>query len=284
MACADPPCSAVSALVRGFPALTQALDPDLAYVAPVTRNDALALLARPGARALAGGQSLIAGLRRSPGTVRLLVDLGRVEELQTLAAGPHGALIGAGVTLARLASDPALARWPVLALAIGHVANAVIRRRSTLGGNLSHADPSGELALVLAALGARIRVEGPGGARVLPAEGFVTGPNTTVLGPGDLIVAAELPAPDGDGFGFHELGPRPSGGRAVAAALVRRSGTVARAWLGGLGTPVTAEVAHGDADRADAWAEAIPDHGCADPWRRHVAAVLAARAARDAGA
>jgi 4-hydroxybenzoyl-CoA reductase subunit beta len=104
---------------------------------PATLAEASALLAHEGARALAGGTDLIPNLRHGLGAPSTLVDVARLPELTMLDLGEDALTIGAGVTLARLATDavvqcalPALAEAARLAAAPAH------RNAATLGGNL----------------------------------------------------------------------------------------------------------------------------------------------------
>ena len=113
--------------------------PALSLHRPASIVEAAALLARlPDARLVGGGTDLLPNLRRGLGVPPALVDVSAVAELQHLQATDDGGLvIGAGVTLARLASDAQLAaRWPALAEAARSVAASGHRSAATVGGNL----------------------------------------------------------------------------------------------------------------------------------------------------
>lgn len=104
---------------------------------PATLAEASALLAQSGARALAGGTDLIPNLRHGLGTPSTLVDVARLPELTMLDASDDALIIGAGVTLARLATDALVQRTlPVLADAARLAAAPTHRNVATLGGNL----------------------------------------------------------------------------------------------------------------------------------------------------
>ena len=105
---------------------------------PASAAELVALLAaQPQARLLAGGTDLVPNLRRGIESPALLVDLGRVRGLDAIEAGPQGLVIGAGVTLARLASDARIASsWRAIAEAAHAVAGPGHRSAATLGGNL----------------------------------------------------------------------------------------------------------------------------------------------------
>lgn len=189
------------------------IDP-LVVLQPRTLAEAIACLdATPDAYALAGGTDLVANLRHGLVEPAALVDLSTVGELGTLRVSDGGAVLGAGVTLARLAADSTIARaFPALAEAARAVAAPAHRNAATLGGNLCvdtrcvfynqsawwraandhclkrggticHVAPqgkrcraaySGDLAPVLLVLDATVSIHGAQGVRRLPlAELFV---------------------------------------------------------------------------------------------------------------
>jgi len=93
--------------------------------------------ADPRARLLAGGTDLIPNLRRGIESVSVLVDLGGVRGMSDIVHSNGGTVLGAGVTLARLADDASIARqYPALAEAAHAVAGPGHRSVATLGGNL----------------------------------------------------------------------------------------------------------------------------------------------------
>jgi 4-hydroxybenzoyl-CoA reductase subunit beta len=104
---------------------------------PRTIAEAAALLDRePGARLLAGGTDLVPNLRRGIEQPAMLVHLGAVQDLAAIS-WRDGLGLGAGVTLAHIADDPAIARhYPALAQAAASVAAPGHRASATLGGNL----------------------------------------------------------------------------------------------------------------------------------------------------
>jgi 4-hydroxybenzoyl-CoA reductase subunit beta len=110
--------------------------PEFRLSRPQTLAEAAALLA-DGGRAIAGGTDLLPNLRRGIERPLQLVDLGRVAGLDAIDETDAGLVIGAGVTLARLADDARVARHlPALAEAARSVAGPGHRSAATLGGNL----------------------------------------------------------------------------------------------------------------------------------------------------
>lgn len=108
------------------------------WIQPETVADAVAALGHAGAMPLAGGVDLLDRLKERLERPSRLVSLRKLPGLDQLEVGAGGARIGANVTLARLAADPALRRaHPIIAEAAGHAATPQLRAMATLGGNLA---------------------------------------------------------------------------------------------------------------------------------------------------
>lgn len=191
------------------------------YQAPTAVDEAVALLADFGPRAkpFAGGTDLLVQLRRGLFAPDLLVDVKRIPEMTQLTFDRAGGLtIGAAVTCAMLGDDPAVrAAYPGLIDAASIIGGAAVQGRATLGGNLCNAAPSGDGIAAMIALGATATVAGPSGTRTVPVAHFCTAPGTTVLQPGELLVAIHLPAP-APNTGAHYLRFIPRGEMDIAVA------------------------------------------------------------------
>jgi carbon-monoxide dehydrogenase medium subunit len=170
--------------------------PAFDYAAPGTLAEAVRLLAaHPGAKALAGGQSLIPTLAFRLAAPPLLVDLGRLEELRHISIDAGAVRLGARVRWRDIEDDERLASaHPLLAAAVKHIAHYQIRNRGTVGGSLAHADPAAELPGVAVACDATIAVTGPKGSRSIAAGAFFTGALSTALADDELITELRLPA------------------------------------------------------------------------------------------
>jgi carbon-monoxide dehydrogenase medium subunit len=185
--------------------------PPFEYAAPSTLAEAISLLASSrGAKALAGGQSLLPTMAFRLATPSLLVDLRKLEALEKISVGGDGARLGARVRWRDILDSKALkTAQPLLVAAIEHVAHYQIRNRGTVGGSLAHADPAAEMPGIAVTCDAEIRVQGPKGERVLPAGKFFTGALSTVLADDELIVEVRLPAwPAQRRWAFEELSLR----------------------------------------------------------------------------
>ncbi|GII92098.1 FAD binding domain-containing protein [Sinosporangium siamense] len=271
--------------------------PPFDYHAPRDLGEALAVLAETGehGKVLAGGQSLIPLLNMRLAAPGHLVDINRIDPLDTLTATAEGVTVGALARHSRVErSSEAAAAQPLLRQALRLVAHPVIRNRGTVVGSLVHADPAAEMPAVLALLGGSVRLaRADGPAREVAAADFFTGPLESALRPGELAVSAFFPAlPPRSGTAFREFARR-HGDYALAgiAALVTLDeagavGAVKVACIGVGATPIVLDltgvepdaVAHAVRGRIEPEADI---HASAD-YRRHLAGVLAARAVDEA--
>ncbi len=164
------------------------------FVAPSSIGEAVDAMGAPDAIAVSGGTSvglLIGQGLLAPATV---VWLGRIPELRGIRHDGHQLVIGAGVTLRSLASDPAVAvGLPAVAAAAAAVGNARIRAVATIGGAIAHADPRQDLPPALLAQHAEVEIAGRQGRRRLPLHELATGFMSTVLEPDELITEVRIP-------------------------------------------------------------------------------------------
>jgi aerobic carbon-monoxide dehydrogenase medium subunit len=185
--------------------------PRFDYAAPASVAEAVKLLAaHPGAKALAGGQSLIPTMAFRLATPPVLVDLGKIGGLGHIAIGERGVKLGARVRWRDIEDDARLRdAHPLLMEAVSHVAHYQIRNRGTVGGSLAHADPAAELPGLAVACDADIAIVGSRGSRTVRAADFFTGALSTVLAQDELIVELALrPWPRARRYAFEEFSRR----------------------------------------------------------------------------
>lgn len=280
--------------------------PPFAFRDPTSLEDALLLLGDDdNARPLAGGQSLVPMLNFRLARPSTLVDLNRIDELTGISIfgqdAEIGARIGAMTRHAEAAAHDGLAAlWPLIRAALAFVAHPQIRTRGTIGGSLAHNDPAAELPAVMVALDAVIVAETTTGERRIAAGDFSVAALTTVLEPGEVLTAIDLPVlPAASGHGFTEIARR-HGDFALAAAaavLSRNNGGHARIVVTGMGNgPLRVTAAEQALIATDFSADSLDDvaalvREAVDPvddlhapaaYRRKVAGVMAVRACRDA--
>lgn len=207
------------------------------YRRPSSLEDALGLLAgEPGAKVLAGGQSLVPLLNMRLASPRTLVDLGAVPGLDAVTVAADGVRIGAMARHADVLADTAVAACqPLVTLALSHVAHATIRNRGTTVGSIVHADAAAEMPAVLCLLGGSVEAVSVRGTRTVPAAELYAGPLESTLAEDEVATSAFLPAlGPGEGVGFAEIARRHGDYAMVGVAgLVRLDGdAVAEARLG----------------------------------------------------
>jgi carbon-monoxide dehydrogenase medium subunit len=208
------------------------------YEAPRSLDEAISMLSLGGdyAKVLAGGQSLVPLMKLRFASPELIVDINNVPGLDYHRADPDGTLrIGALCRHAELERSALLkSSQPTMAAAAPLIADPIVRSRGTLVGSLCHADPQGDWASVVLALGGSVVAQGPGGRRAIPLADFVTGPFETVLEPDEIAVEAVIPAARGVRSGGYLKLERRVGDFAtvgVAVALEISGGTVTRAGI-----------------------------------------------------
>jgi carbon-monoxide dehydrogenase medium subunit len=187
--------------------------PEVEYARPSSLEEAVGLLSeRDGARALAGGQTLLNVMKQRAASPELLVDLRDLDELRTIGfSADNTALeIGAMVTVSTLltSSEVEVAR-PILAEVGRTIADVQVRNRGTLGGNICVNDPTNHFPPLLVALGASMTILAPAGARTISADDFFVGVYETAVGEGELLTRISVPTRSpgsGDGFSGTALG------------------------------------------------------------------------------
>jgi carbon-monoxide dehydrogenase medium subunit len=263
---------------------------EVGYARPSSVADAVRDLAgTDGAVALAGGQTLLNVMKARAASPDALVDLNGIEELRRIERGPDGALVlGATATLAQVLMSPEVAEArPIIAEVVDQIADVQVRNRGTVGGNICSSDPTNHLPPLFVTLGARMTITGADGERTVPAEEFFVGVYLTAVRPGELLTRITIPAANGAGDGFASVALGQDGTCIVNAAATVDGGAPRVAIGCVAATPVAVTPASTD---DAAVREAVGAAGLEPPgdvhasaaYRRHLAAVVAARAVAQA--
>jgi carbon-monoxide dehydrogenase medium subunit len=259
---------------------------EVAYAKPSSLAEAIAYLAADdGARALAGGQTLINVMKARAGSPDTLVDLNGLDELKGIELGADGTLeLGAMTTYSEImASSEARAR-PILGEVCAQIADVQVRNRGTIGGNVCTNDPTNHLPPLLAALGAEFTIAGAGGERTVSSDEFFLGVYMTAVAPGEVLTKIRVPAGRNDGFAAVTLGVE---GTCIVSAAASLNGHT-RVALGCVdAVPVVLEPSSDEEDAVraavrDASLEPPSDVHASSEYRRHLAEVLAVRAVTNA--
>src|ERR671937_1830338 len=260
---------------------------EVEYARPSSVQEAVRLLSEhEGARALAGGQTLINVMKARAASPDMLVDLNGLEELKGIDLGADGTLtLGAMATYTEIIRSAEARARPILGDVCTQIADVQVRNRGTIGGNVCSNDPTNHLPPLMVALGATMHVVGAGGERTVPAEDFFLGVYMTAAGPGELLTKVSVPAGKRDGFASVAIG---ADGTCIVSAAASVNGDGARVAIGCVdAVPVLVRPGSSEADAVkgsvrDAGLNPPDDvHASAD-YRRHLAEVLAARAVEEA--
>jgi carbon-monoxide dehydrogenase medium subunit len=208
------------------------------YEAPRSLDEAFGVLQAYGdeAKVLAGGQSLIPLIKLRFSAPAVIVDINNIPGLGYHEEDTDGSLdIGALCRHRTLERSPLLrSRHPTMSTCAPLIADPLVRSRGTLVGSLCHADPQGDWASVMLALGGEIIARSARGERAIPVSQFVIGPFQNSLQVGEIAVRARVPAPRGTRSGTYLKLERRVGDFAtvgVAVALETSGGTINRAGI-----------------------------------------------------
>ncbi|WHZ12298.1 MAG: Aerobic carbon monoxide dehydrogenase (quinone), medium chain [Burkholderiaceae bacterium] len=158
---------------------------------PATLADATKLTGA-GAKALAGGQTLLASMKLRLSDPGQLVDLSGVKELAGIRRDGNAFVIGAMTRHADVAANADLkAGIPALADLAAHIGDRQVRAMGTLGGSVANNDPAADYPAAVLGLGATVVTA----QRKIAADDYFTGMFSTALSDGELITAISFPVP-----------------------------------------------------------------------------------------
>ena len=277
------------------------------YHTPGSLDEAAQLMTSlENAKLIAGGMSLGPMLNFRYVIVDHLVDLGGVAELAGISLENGCLRIGAMTRQRDIEfSDLVREQVPLLTEGLRHTGHRQTRNRGTIGGSLSHFDPSAEQPTVCAAHDAVLEiVSAARGRRRVPFAEFGRDFMTTAIEPDEILATIKIPVwPKGHGYGFHEFARRRGDFAVVACAALLQLGhdrTVERAsiTLAGVGSaPLRMREVEGlltgrqltpelvkKATKLAGDINPVEDAQATADYRRHLARVLSGRAIDDAAA
>jgi carbon-monoxide dehydrogenase medium subunit len=255
------------------------------YRRPGTVNEAdLALKAAPGAKLLAGGQTLLPTMRLRLATPDTVIDLSAIASLKGIARKDGGIAIGAMTTHAAVAgSADVKGAIPGLAKLAGGIGDPQVRHRGTIGGSVANNDPAADYPAAVLALGATLNTS----KRTIAADDFFQGLFATALEENEILTEITFPVPQV--FAYAKFDQPASRFALVGVAVARGSGGVRVAVTGagqnGVFRWADAEKALSanfsasalDSVKLDASNLLSDVHGSAD-YRAHLVGVMARRA------
>ena len=260
---------------------------EVEYARPASVQEAVRLLSEhDGARALAGGQTLINVMKARAASPDVLIDLADLEDLRGIELRPDGTVeIGAMATYSEIIESAEARARPILGEVCAQIADVQVRNRGTIGGNICSNDPTNHLPPLLVALGATMTIAGRDGERPVPAEDFFLGVYMTAVSPGELLTKISVPPGKSDGFASVAIG---TDGTCIVNAAASVNGGASVVAIGCVdAVPVVVRIDSADADTVKSAVRSAglnpPSdvHASAD-YRRHLAEVLSARAVEQA--
>jgi carbon-monoxide dehydrogenase medium subunit len=209
------------------------------YIRPSSIDEALAALADPDAKAIAGGHSLVPMMKLRLARPSVLVDLTPLG-LRGVTRDGDVLHIGALTTYDDLVRSDA----PVpdaLREAAAAVGDVQVRNAGTIGGAVAHGDPASDLMAAVLALDTVIGLRSADGTRQAAATDFVLGPFETALGQQELLEEIVVPVHgSGDGSAYYSFEDDASGYPLAGAAVRVHAGGVSVGLTGATPTPVRA--------------------------------------------
>jgi carbon-monoxide dehydrogenase medium subunit len=265
-------------------------------------DHAIELLGQHGdeAKLLAGGHSLLPIMKLRLAAPTVLVDLGRVGDLNYVRDEGDHLAIGAMTRHCDMERDATIKEHcDLISYTASLVGDPQVRHRGTIGGSVSHGDAASDLPSALLALDATFVIKGPGGERTVAAGDFFEDYLQTTLAPDEVLTEIRVPKLGGAGWSYKKFNRRAQDWAVVGVAAVveRSNGTIGSARIGltNMGsTPLRATAAENALSGADpssvAEATSSADEGTSPSsdiaasaeYRRHLARVLSKRAVEEA--
>jgi carbon-monoxide dehydrogenase medium subunit len=192
------------------------------YRRPGTVNEAdLALKAAPGAKLLAGGQTLIPTLKMRLANPETIIDLSGIASLRGISRKDGGLAIGAMTTHAAVAgSSDVAASLPGLARLADGIGDPQVRHRGTIGGSIANNDPAADYPAAVLALGATLNTS----KRAIAADDFFQGLFSTALADNEILTEIVFPMPQS--FAYAKFDQPASRFALVGVAVARTAGGV----------------------------------------------------------
>jgi carbon-monoxide dehydrogenase medium subunit len=253
------------------------------------------------AKLLAGGHSLLPIMKLRLAAPTMLVDIGRLGDLNYVRDEGDHIAVGALTRHTDVEHNDILQEHcGLLAYTASLVGDPQVRHRGTIGGSISHGDAASDLPSALLALEGTFVVRGSGGERTVAASDFFQDYLQTDLAPDEVLTEIRVPKlGSSTGWSYKKFNRRAQDWAVVGVAAVveKSNGSIGAARIGltNMGsTPLRATAAEGALSGADAGSVAgaaqsadegtspSSDIAASEEFRRHLARVLTRRAVEEA--
>lgn len=178
------------------------------YVAPKTVNEATVLLRRYGSNSkiLAGGMSLIPVMKLRLASPTYLIDINGISSLEYVKETSTKLLIGALTRHHTLESSKVVQkRAGLVAETASWIGDPQVRNAGTIGGSLTHADPSGDWGAAILASRAEMRVRGARTERILKSDDFFLDTFASAVKANELLIEVRIPIQPESGGAYAKL-------------------------------------------------------------------------------
>ena len=160
---------------------------------------------------IVGGTNVLVNMKRAPLEVDLVVDLSRLEALESISVDKGSIRLGANVTFSRLMdwSPGGAVEGLMRPMCVGF-AGPLIRNLATIGGNICDASAAADVSPPLVALDATVELQSAArGTRSMPITDFFQGVRKTARRKDELLTSVSFNQPDDDERWFYyKLGKR----------------------------------------------------------------------------
>lgn len=192
------------------------------YERALSLDHAIELLEQygPDAKIIAGGHSLLPMMKLRLLQPEVLIDVNDLNDLSYIKVESNEMRIGAMTRHSELLESPIVSEhFPIISEAERVIADPIVRNRGTVGGSLCQGDPSEDLAAVFSALKASLVLRGSKGVRIVPVREFHSGPYSTVIDPGEILIEIRVSLTPSCGSAYEKV-ERRVGDWAIAAVGV----------------------------------------------------------------
>ncbi len=243
--------------------------------------DALAALAaNPDAKLLAGGHSLIPTMKLRLAAPSALIDVSSIAGLKGIRLEGDSIIIGAMTTHREIEHSSLLKeKCRILPEQAALIGDPMVRNKGTIGGAVAHADPAADYPASMLALGAKFKIEGSSGARVVTADQFFLGMFETAVQAGEMLTEIHVPS-NTLGSAYEKFAHPASRYAIVGVAVVKHSDGSTKAALTGAGACAVRlpKLEAGESRGLVAASELLSDHFASAEYRAHLVDVMAKKA------
>lgn len=202
------------------------------FLAPSTVSEACDALAEHGSEAqpMSGGQTLLLQMKPRLSAPKVVVHIGRLDDLRGWTYDDGALQLGAATPYAALEDGtPLVGAHELLRFVAGNLADRAVRNLGTIGGAVNAALCNYDVPVALLALDAQLLLRSSSAERPLAVDEFVLGNGVTARRPDELLEKLTLPSRTGWRWAFHKFRRRLADAATASVAVlvdVGEDGTV----------------------------------------------------------